>query len=219
MNTFKKQNKTSGTAHSSDGEAANTTTPSLPSVSLLNNNDDRSEVEPTAVDSSFIADDIQRLSYSQPSIQKSSQLSESTHFDPLISTDNGNLQELESLLQSTPQKYIPANESRTISPQGTSMNDEISDLKSMIMNLSQSLLNKMHIIETKIDDHCSQTRKINQMLTNTILPSLGDITDIIQETSSSNLDPRVRTKLETIQVRLRTTLQHQQTEMKDLMDI
>ena len=226
MNTFKKPNKASGTAHSSDGEAANTNTPSLSSVPLVNNNDDRNEMEPTTtttIDSSLIPDEKQRANYpipsSQQSIQKPSQLSESTHFDPLISTDNENLQELETLLQSTPQKYLPPNESRTISPSATSTNDEISDLKSMIMNLSQTLLNKMHIIETKIDDHCSQTRKINQMLTNTILPSLGDITDIIQETSSSNLDARVRTKLENIQVRIRTTLQHQQTEMKDLMDI
>lgn len=227
MNTFKKQNKASGTAHSSDGEAATTTTPSLSSVPVMNNNDDKNETESTSttVDSPLISDEKQRPTYHpissscQPSIQKSSQLSESTHFDPLISTDNGNLQELETLLQSTPQKILPPNESRTISPATASSNDEFSDLKSMIMNLSHSLLNRMHIIETKIDDHCSQTRKINQMLTNTILPSLGDITDIIQETSSSNLDPRVRTKLENIRLRVRTTIQHQQTEMKDLMDI
>lgn len=227
MNTFKKQNKASGTAHSSDGEAANTNTPSLSSVSVVNNNDDKTETELTTVDSPLITDEKQRLNYPisssppQPSILKSSQLSESTHFDPLISTENGNnLQELETLLQSTPQKSFPLNESRTISPTTASTNDDLSDLKSMIMNLGQSLLNRMHVIETKIDDHCSQTRKINQMLTNTILPSLGDITEIIQETSSSsNLDPRVRTKLENVRARIRTTLQHQQTEMKDLMDI
>ena len=82
----------------------------------------------------------------------------------------------------------------------------------------------MNVIETKIDDHCQQTRKINQMLTNTVLPSILDLTDVIQETSPSDLDGRVRTKLETIQTRIRTSQQHQQqpqqpNEMKDLMDI
>jgi hypothetical protein len=220
MNTFKKQNKTTGTAHSSDGEAANTNTPLISSV-LVMNNDDKNELETTSNDSSLTVDEKQRLNHlissSQQSNQITPQLSESTHFDPLISSDNGNLQELEILLKSTFQKSISNNDS---SPQVSSTNDDISDLKLMIMNLSQNLLTKMNIIETKIDDHCSQTRKINQMLTNTILPSIVDITDIIQETSSTtNLDPRVRTKLENIQTRIRLTQHHQQTEMKDLMDI
>ena len=219
MNTFKKQGKT-GTAHSSDGEAANATTPSMSSV-LVMNNDDKNDGENQLNDSSLTIDEKQRLnnlmSSPQQSVQMTPQLSESTHFDPLISNDNGNLQELETLLKSTFQKSISNNES---SPQISSTNDDVSDLKLMLMNLSHSLLTKMNTIENKIDEHCTQTRKINQMLTNTILPSIVDITDIIQETSSTtNLDPRVRTKLENIQTRIRLTQHQQQTEMKDLMDI
>ncbi|CAF5216093.1 unnamed protein product, partial [Rotaria magnacalcarata] len=48
------------------------------------------------------------------------------------------------------------------------------------------------------------------MLTNTILPSLLDLTDIIHETASSNIDIRIKTKLENIQTRIRTTQQQQQ---------
>lgn len=218
MNTFKKPNKTTGTAHSSDGEAANTTTPSIISIPLLSN-DDKNEIEAISNELSLTIDDKKRLLNSnlspQHTINLSTQLSESTHFDPLISTDNGNLQELEILLKSTFQKTHPNDESITI----TSTNDEISDLKSMIMDLSKNLITKMNIIETKIDDHCIQTRKMNHMLANTILPSIIDLTDIIQETSPSNLDPHVRTKLDNIQTRIRITQQQQQTEMKDLMDI
>ena len=220
MNTFKKQNKTAGTAHSSDGETATTTTPSVP----ITNNDD----ELISNESSLPIDDKKRKiidTYNNSSNQspqqtiKSSQiLNESTHFDPLLSTDNSPLQDLETLLKSTFQKSTMINDDPiTISPQISSTTDDISDLKSMIMDLSKTLITKMNIIETKIDDHNIQTRKINHMLTNTILPSLSDITDIIQETSSTNLDPRVRTKLENIQTRIRST--QQQTEMKDLMDI
>jgi len=225
MNTFKKQNKTAGTAHSSDGEAANTNTPSIPSIPITNN-DEKTENETISNESSLIIDDKNRKildvfnnsnSSPQQTIQSSQTLNESTHFDPLLSTDNSHLQELETLLKSTFQKSSTNDDSIGISPQISSTNDDISDLKLMIMDLSKTLLNKMNIIETKIDDHYSQTRKINHMLTNTILPSLIDITDIIQETSSTNLDLRVRTKLENIQTRIRST--QQQTEMKDLMDI
>jgi hypothetical protein len=215
MNTFKKPIKTTGTAHSSDGEAANTNTPSISSIPLMNN-DDKNEFETISNDLSLTIDEKKRHNHSNLSPH---QLNESTHFDPLISTDNGNLQELEILLKSTFQKSITNEEPITISTQILSTNDEISDLKSIIMDLNKNLLNKMNIIETKIDDHCFQTRKINYMLTNTILPSLVDLTDIIQETSSFNLDSRVKTKLENIQTRIRITQQEQQTEMKDLMDI
>jgi hypothetical protein len=215
MNTFKKPIKTTGTAHSSDGETANTNTPSISSIPLMNN-DDKNEFETISNDLSLTIDEKKRHNHLNLSPH---QLNESTHFDPLISTDNGNLQELETLLKSTFQKSITNEEPITISTQILSTNDEISDLKSIIMDLSKNLLNKMNIIETKIDDHCFQTRKINHMLTNTILPSLVDLTDIIQETSSFNLDSRVRTKLENIQTRIRITQQEQQTEMKDLMDI
>jgi hypothetical protein len=210
MNTFKKQNKTAGTGHSSDGETATTTIPSLP----ITNNDDES----ISNESSLTIDDKKRKiidTYNNSSNQSPQQtikisqiLDESTHFDPLLSTDNGTLQDLETLLKSTFQKSTTINDDPiNLSPQISSTTDDISDLKSMIMDLSKTLITKMNIIETKI----------NHMLTNTILPSLSDITDIIQETSSTNLDPRVRTKLENIQTRIRST--QQQTEMKDLMDI
>jgi hypothetical protein len=213
MNTFKKPNKTAGTAHSSDGEAANTNTPSIPLI----NTEEKNENETILTDSSLIIDEKKQSNHSNFSPQSTTklaeQLSESANFDPLISTDHENLQDLETLFKSTFQKPLSNDDSIAIS----STNDDISDLKSMIMDFSKNLLNKMNIIETKIDDHCSQTRKINHMLTNTILPSIIDLTDIIQETSSSNLDSRVRTKLENIQTRIRLT--QQQTEMKDLMDI
>jgi len=211
MHTFKKPNKTTGTAYSSDGETANTTTPSISSAPILNN-DDKTEIETISNELSLTIDDKKRINNTNVSPQ---QLNESSHFDPLISTDNSNLQELETLLKSTFQKSISNDESITIS----STNDDISDLKLMMMDLSKRLLNKMNIIETKIDDHCIQTRKLNHILTNTILPSLIDLTDIIQETSSTNLDSHSKIKLENIQTRIRTTQQQQQTEMKDLMDI
>jgi hypothetical protein len=225
MNTFKKQNKTAGTAHSSDGEAASTTTPSISSVPITNN-EDKNDNETVGTESSLIIDDNKRkldeiFNSSNPSPQQTTQVSqllnESTHFDPLLSTDNGPLQDLETLLKSTFQKPTITDDPIVISPQISSTTDEISDLKSMIMDLSRTLINKMNVIETKIDDHTYQTRKINHMLTNTILPSLLDITDIIQETSPTNLDSRVRNKLENIQTRIRST--QQQTETKDLMDI
>ncbi|CAF1156874.1 unnamed protein product [Adineta steineri] len=235
MNTFKKQNKTSGTAHSSDGEAANTTTPSVSSVPVINN-DEKNETETIPTEStSLLVDEKKRnitdtLNNSNQSPQQtqniSQQLNESTTFDPLISDDNGNLQELETLFKSTCQKIPASDDTITISPQISSTSDDISDLKSMIMNMSKTLLNKMNIIETKIDEQCSQTRKINYVVTNTILPSLLDLTDIIQETSvSSNLNSHMKSKLENIQTRIRTTQQQQQyhqqqqNEMKDLMDI
>ncbi|CAF3565709.1 unnamed protein product [Adineta steineri] len=236
MNTFKKQNKTAGTAHSSDGEAANTTTPSVSSVPVINN-DEKNETETIPTEStSLLVDEKKRnitdtLNNSNQSPQQtqniSQQLNESTTFDPLISDDNGNLQELETLFKSTCQKIPASDDTITISPQISSTNDDISDLKSMIMNMSKTLLNKMNIIETKIDEQCSQTRKINHVVTNTILPSLLDLTDIIQETSvSSNLNSHMKSKLENIQTRIRTTQQQQQyhpqqqqNEMKDLMDI
>jgi len=225
MNTFKKPNKTTGTAHSSDGETVNTNNSLISSIPILNN-DDKNEIETVSNESSLTIDEKNRFNHSNSSSQQpvkiSQQLNESTHFDPLISTDNDNLQELETLLKSTFQKTFSNQESITISPQISSTNDEVSDLKSLIIDLRKTLLNKMNIIETKIDDHCFQTRKINHMLTNTILPSLVDLTDIIQQTPSSNQDINVRTKLENIKTRIHITQQQQQqqqTEMKDLMDI
>jgi len=73
----------------------------------------------------------------------------------------------------------------------------------------------MNIIENKIDEHRNQTIQINNLLTKTVLPSLFDLVDIIHQTS--NLDPCIRTKLENIQMNIRSS--QQQTEMKDLMEI
>lgn len=219
MNTFKKPTKTAGTAHNSDNEAATTNTSSVPSIPVQNTE------EKTETDSLSNEDEKKRFQHAnispQQSVQLAKQLTESTHFDPLISNENGNLQELETLFKSTFQKQNLHEESSHISPQiYSSSTDELSELKSMFMDFSKTLITKMNVIESKIDDHCFQTRKINHMLTNTILPSLIDITDIIQETSAtSNVDPRVRTKLEHIQSRIRTTQEEQQTEMKNLMDI
>ena len=213
MNTFKKQNKTTGTAHSSDNETANTNTSSIPPVPVQNTEGK------TETDS--LSNEDEKKHPQQTTVQLAPQLTESTHFDRIVSTESGNLQELETLLKSTFQKTTSNEESHHVSPQiSSASNDELSELKSMFMDFSKTLITKMNVIESKIDDHCLQTRKINHMLTDTILPSLIDITEIIQETSpTSNVDPRVRTKLEHIQTRIRTTQEEQQTEMKNLMDI
>ena len=230
MNTFKKQ-KPNGTAHSSDGEAVNTNIPVAPSNPTTHNNDDKSEIEIVSSESTTIIDDKNRKVIdacknsnlaAQQTIKLPQAMNDSAPFDPLVSTTNSNLQELETLLKSTSKNPTINGDKISASSQITSINDDIYYFKSMVMNLSQTLLHKMDTIEKKIDDHCNQTKKLNHTLTNTILPSLLDLTDIIQETAPSNLDSRVRTKLESIQTRIRTTQQdqeQQQTEMKDLMDI
>lgn len=225
MNTFKKPSKAAGTAHSSDGEAAATTTnsvQSMPSVPTLID-DERADNESIAVDSSssVTADERRRPGTSDVATKPASQLSESTHFDPLISGESGNLQELETLLKSTFQKPPSSDETISFSPQVSTSTDDLSDLKSMLMDMSRSLLTKMSVIENKIDEHCTQTRKINQVINQTILPSLMDLTDIIQETSPPGaLDSRAQSKLATIQTRIRSTQQHSHpNEMKNLMDI
>ena len=192
------------------------------------NNEEKTEMEPVSAESFASMTDekkrqvIDAFNQSNALSQQTPPLSESSRFDSSTGADNGNLQELESLLRGTFQKVSIKEESIGVSPQMSTANDEISDLKSLILDLSRTLLTKMNVIETKIDDHCQQTRKINHMLTNTVLPSILDLTDIIQETSPSNLDGRVRTKLEAIQTRIQTSQQQQQqqpNEMKDLMDI
>ncbi|CAF5149904.1 unnamed protein product, partial [Rotaria socialis] len=68
-------------------------------------------------------------------------------------TDSSNLQDLETLLKSTFQKPPVNIEAISLSPQisttttTTTANDDISDLKSMLVNLSSTLLNKMNVIE------------------------------------------------------------------------
>ena len=212
MNTFKKQGKTSGTGHSSDGEAAN------PSVSLTTSvplavNEDKNDTDSTPVEPASNFDASSNNDNNSITIA----LNDSTHFDPLLSSDHGHLQELETLFKSTYSKPSTSEDTNVFSAQISASNDDISDLKSMIADLGKTLLAKMNTIESKIDNHCDQTRKIHDILTKSVLPSLLDLTDIIQETTESKVDERVRTKLEHIQTRIRTT--QQPNEMKDLMDI
>jgi hypothetical protein len=135
----------------------------------------------------------------------------STNFDPFISPER-NIQELETLLK-TPLDKSSSNDDTMIAS-SSSLND-FSEIKLMITDLSKTLLNRMNIIENKIDEHRNQTIQINNLLTKTVLPSLIDLADIIHQTP--NIDASVRTKLENIQTNIRAT--QQQTEMKDLMDI
>ena len=161
-------------------------------------------------------------------------LTESSTFDPLISTESGSLKDLENLLQSTFHKgptgvaSVVSNVAEEQQPPtkistqtSLTTNDELVDLKSMILNLSRTLLTKMNVIESKIDEHCQQTRRINNLLTNTVLPSIVDITDIISETLPRPVDERIQTKLERIQTGIRLTQQSSPSaiETKDLMDL
>ena len=170
MNTFKKPIKPTGTAHSSDGEATNPSIPTtITACSSMINNDDKNDIDTTPNESSITTDDKNRQTIdmfnntsmvSQATIPIPTALNESTHFDPLISTDSGNLQDLETLLKSTFQKPPVNIETMSLSPQISTTPDDISDLKSVIINLGTTLLNKMNVIETKIDDHFSQTKKM-----------------------------------------------------------
>jgi hypothetical protein len=132
-----------------------------------------------------------------------------THSDPFI-LPNRNICELESLFKS-PNDKSSSNDDTIVA----SSSNDFSEVKLMITDLSRTLLNRMNIIENKIDEHRNQTIQINHLLTTTVLPSLIDLADIIQQTP--NLDSRIRTKLENIQTNIRST--QQQTEMKDLMEI
>ena len=212
MNTFKKQGKTSGTGHSSDGEVANPNGVSLTSSVPPAANEDKNDTDSTPVETSSTLD------ASNNSNSTTAALNDSRHFDPLLSSDHEHLQELETLFKSTfPKPSTTSEETNVFSAQISATSDDISDLKSMIADLGKILLAKMNTIESKIDNHCDQTRKIHDMLTKSVLPSLLDLTDIIQETTTSKVDERVRTKLEDIQTRIRTA--QQPNEMKDLMDI
>ncbi|CAF5007851.1 unnamed protein product, partial [Rotaria socialis] len=160
MNTFKKPIKTTGTAHSSDGEATNPNIPTTASTTTTNN-DDKNDIDTIQNESSITFDDKNRKAIdifnnvntiAQQAIAIPPTLNESTHFDPLISTDSSNLQDLETLLKSTFQKPPVNIEAISLSPQistttTTTANDDISDLKSMLVNLSSTLLNKMNVIE------------------------------------------------------------------------
>ena len=131
-------------------------------------------------------------------------------FDPFISPER--IQDQRETLMKTPLEKSSSNDDTIVA---ASAND-LSDIKSMIADLSKSLMYKMAVIEQKIDQHHDQTERINQLLTHTVLPSLFDITDIIHETSS-HLDPRVRSKLEHIRTSVRTI--KKQSVVQDLMEI
>jgi len=216
-NTFKNSSKTTGTAHNSDTETTN------PNVSLTIN-DENSTIEsdeskrklidlfnssnPTVsltvqshpnISTLILPKSIQQIK-SQPTTQIS------TDFDPFISPERN----LDILIKTSHDKSLSNDDTIT-----ASSSNDFSEMKLMIMDLSKTLLNRMNIIENKIDEHRNQTIQINNLLTKTVLPSLFDLVDIIHQTS--NLDPCIRTKLENIQMNIRSS--QQQTEMKDLMEI
>ncbi|UJR16001.1 hypothetical protein I4U23_002918 [Adineta vaga] len=224
-NALKNPNKSNGATQSSDTETAST------NISLSTNNEtsvklseiESDEAKLNLIDQHNISKSIgSSIFHSQPNTSsiilpvpiqqiKSQPISYiSTHSEVLISPDR-NIDELETLLKS-PQNRSLSNDDTII---GSS--NDISDIKLMITDLSRTLLNRMNIIESKIDEHRNQTNQINHLLTTTVLPSLFDLTDIIDE--NPNLDSRIRTKLEYIRATIRSTQQQQPSETKDLMEI
>jgi len=243
--TFKTSGKTNGTAYNSDTESTSNT---LPPVSLVINDELLSkpmDIDPLTNDLITGSDETQvklldlfthpsptapLILHSQPSTSTSHIITPSlsqtksqpasrtmsSDFDPLISPEQS-IDSLETLLK-TPCEKSSSNDDTIIA----ASSNELSEIKSMLMDLSRTLLTRMTIIEQKIDEHRQETQRIDHLLTQTVLPSLIDITDIIQETSVTNIDPRVRTKLESIRTNIRSTQvqqQQQQMEMKDLMEI
>jgi len=223
-NTFKNSNKTTGTAHNSDTETTN------PNVSLTINDENftkLSEIESDEPKQRLIDlfntsnPIISSIVQSQPNtssiiLPKSIQLFKSQptiqipiHFDPFISPER-EIQELDTLIKTSNDKSLSNDDTIT----ALSTND-LSEIKLLIMDLNKTLINRLNIIENKIDEHRNQTIQINNLLTKTILPSLFDLADIIHQTP--NIDSRIRTKLENIQTNIQSS--QQQTEMKDLMEI
>jgi hypothetical protein len=213
-NTFKNSSKTTGTAHNSDTETTN------PNVSLTIN-DENSTIESDESKRKLIDlfnssnPTVSLTVQSHPnistlilpkSIQQIKSQPTTTDFDPFISPERN----LDILIKTSHDKSL-SNDDTIIA----SSSNDFSEMKLMIMDLSKTLLNRMNIIENKIDEHRNQTIQINNLLTKTVLPSLFDLVDIIHQTS--NLDPCIRTKLENIQMNIRSS--QQQTEMKDLMEI
>lgn len=131
-------------------------------------------------------------------------------FDPFNSPERNQNQQETTL--KTPHDKSSLNDD-TIVAASTS---DLSDIKSMIADLNKNLMQKMFTIEQKLDQQYQQTERLNSMLTETVLPSLIDLTDIINETSM-HMDSRIRLKLETIRTSIRTI--KQQPEIKDLMEI
>jgi hypothetical protein len=218
--TFKNPSKTNGTAYNSDSETTN------PNISLTINDEnstktidiDSDEPKRKLLDlfntsnptvSSLVQSQPNTSSIILPKPIQQVKSQPTSHFDPFISPER-NIQELDTSIK-TPYDKSSSNDD-TIT--ALSSND-LSEIKNMIMDLSKTLLNRMNLIENKIDEHQNQTIEINNLLTKTILPSLFDLADIIHQTP--NIDSRVRNKLENIQTNIRAS-QHQ-TEMKDLMEI
>ncbi len=213
--TFKNANKTNGTACNSDSETTN------PNISVTINDETSSKTleiesdEPKRKLLDLFNPPVSSLVQSQPNISSiiipkpTSQVKSqpTSQFDPFVSPER-NTQELNTSIKTT-----PSNDD-TITASSSSSN-ELSEIKMLITDLSKTLLNRMTVIENKIDEHRNQTNQINNLLTKTILPSLYDLADIIHQTP--NIDSHVRTKLENIQANIRAS--QQQTEMKDLMEI
>lgn len=223
--TFKNSNKSAGTTHSSDTELTNVNGTTIP----LTINDDSStrtiDMEPDAINktderqqnsnpivTSFVQSEsntpslvMHKLTQQIPTDQVS------TYFDPLVLTDK-KFSELDLLTKATHERTI-SNDDTIVS---TSSN-EFSELKSMISDISKVLINRMDTIEQKIDEQKYHTLQINNLLRTTVLPAFIDLATIIHETP--NIDPRVRYKLETIQMNIKQAQQHRQIDMKDLMDI
>jgi hypothetical protein len=223
-NTFKNSGKTTGTGHNSDTETTNTnvslTITDENSTKLIEIESDETKQKlidlfntsnPNASLTVQSHPNISSIILPKPIPQVKSQPTSQipTDFDPFISSES-NLQELDTLIKTPHDKSLSNDDTIT-----ASSSNDFSEIKLMIMDLSKTLLNRMTMIENKIDEHRNQTIQINHLLTNTIFPSLLDLADIIHQTP--NLDPRVRTNLENIQTNIRAS--QQQTEMKDLMDI
>lgn len=217
-NTFKNPSKSTGTAQNSDTESTH------PNISLTIHDDKSLDLE--------ILDSKRKLlDLFHPSVTKSSPLVQSqpstssiihpkslpqvksqptSQFDPLISPERTN-PTLDTTIKTPPEKSSSNDDTITASSSST----DLSEIKSMLMDLTKSLFIRMNIIENKIDEHRHQTMQINTLLTQTILPSLADLADIISQTPT--LDSRVRTKLENIQRNIRPS--HPTSETKDLMEI
>lgn len=223
--TFKNPSKSNGTAHNSDTESTH------PNISLTITDDTPSKsIDLELPDSKRTILDLFHtpnsktpiLVQSQPTISltvlpKSLQQAKSqptSQFDPFISPERTTT-ELDTTIKTPPEKSSSNDD--TITAVSSSSNDLV-EIKTMLMDLSKNLFVRMNTIEQKIDEHRQQTIQINTLLTQTILPSLADLADIISQTPI--VDSRVRTKLENIQRTIRTGQQQtQQIETKDLMEI
>ena len=217
-NTFKNPSKSTGTAHNSDTESTH------PNISLTIHDDKSIDLEltdskrklldlfhpSTTKAPHLVQSQPSTCSFIRPNTLPQVKSQPTSQFDPLISPERNN-QTLNITIKTPPEKSSSNDDTITASSSST----DLTEIKSMLMDLSKTLFLRMNIIETKIDEHRHQTMQINTLLTQTILPSLADLADIISQTPT--IDTRVRTKLENIQRNIRTS--QQQTETKDLMEI